>query len=351
MVTLNKARTVWARLGQVAADQRRTRLTLLPLFFKLYALDRYSPNEIFRHRLLGLSAAQRTNFISKERMLAIQRRLNPVDLEYQTEDKVQFHKHCTAGGLPVPELLAEMDLRDREQALAMLTSLADGEVVIKPADGYLGAGVYLLRCEGKHFRLPNGVELSADALLDSLRSEEDFSHWLIQERLSNHPDIAAISPSVALQTFRVVTFVDDDDVVHIIASQWRIAAPDAVKDNFNSGFSGNALCNIQVETGTIDSVFQFSARGIGMDRVTRHPVSGVVLTGLQVPYWDDVVTLARRGAAAMLPTRSIGWDIAVTAKGPFVIEANRYWDPQNLDGGMGNRLRFMAAHSAAIDYG
>lgn len=36
--------------------------------------------------------------------------------------------------------------------------------------------------------------------------------------------------------------------------------------------------------------------------------------------------------------------------GPVVVEANRYWDPQNMERGMGARLRFMAARTDRFRY-
>ena len=88
----------------------------------------------------------------------------------------------------------------------------------------------------------------------------------------------------------------------------------------------------------------------GAQRVEVHPDSGVRFTGLQVPFWNEVLELCR-GAARICPNlRSIGWDIAIAPGGPMIIEANHKWDPQNADGRMGERLRFMASRTSRFRF-
>lgn len=350
MFTFVKLTRLWQQLEEVAQQQDCSPLRLLPRFLGLYGPGRYSPNEIFRLRLLGLPTPNLREFISKERMLGIQRRLNPVDLTSQTEDKALFHRLCKEAGLPVPPVFAELDLSDPVSARSRLASVPEGGLIIKPSLGYHGLGVMLLTHSGSIFTSREGTTRTVDAVLASLAETPGFSHWLVQLRIVNHPEVTAISPSSALQTLRVVTFVGDDGAPHLIASQWRLARPEAVKDNFDAGTGGNWLCNIDVGSGRIAKALQLSPGGAGMESMSHHPVSDVALVDLTPPLWQDVTALALRAAVAMLPTRSIGWDIAVTPDGPMIIEANRYWDPQNMDAGMGARLRFMAARTRRFRY-
>ena len=87
-----------------------------------------------------------------------------------------------------------------------------------------------------------------------------------------------------------------------------------------------------------------------MEALPHHPVSGVALEGLSLPLWTEAQALVLRACLTMLPMRSIGWDIGLTPSGPILIEANNHWDPQNADGGMGARLRFMAARTRRFRY-
>jgi hypothetical protein len=57
--------------------------------------------------------------------------------------------------------------------------------------------------------------------------------------------------------------------------------------------------------------------------------------------WNAVVELGKKAALAFLPSKCLGWDIAVTPAGPVLIEANRYWDPHNEDVEMRRVLRYL----------
>jgi len=58
---------------------------------------------------------------------------------------------------------------------------------------------------------------------------------------------------------------------------------------------------------------------------TIHPVTGEAITGFAIPYWKEVVELAKNAALCTPENRSVGWDIAVTAEGPELIEGNHNW--------------------------
>jgi len=70
-----------------------------------------------------------------------------------------------------------------------------------------------------------------------------------------------------------------------------------------------------------------AAPGGGFLPVDRHPETGVTFSGFQLPFWAEVCALARRAARAFLPIRTIGWDFAMTAGGPCLIEGNFWADP------------------------
>ena len=51
-----------------------------------------------------------------------------------------------------------------------------------------------------------------------------------------------------------------------------------------------------------------------------------------------------------LPSRCLGWDIAITSAGPVLIEANRYWDPHSEDVvEMRRTLCYLRAESNKLD--
>jgi len=60
----------------------------------------------------------------------------------------------------------------------------------------------------------------------------------------------------------------------------------------------------------------------GLGTTERHPVSGIMIKGQQMPEWDKLREMLKK-AALMLPTiRYIGWDVTHTDKGWCIIEGN-----------------------------
>jgi hypothetical protein len=69
-----------------------------------------------------------------------------------------------------------------------------------------------------------------------------------------------------------------------------------------------------------------SASNLGADSAVgwldRHPDTGALISGTELPYWDDVRDVALRSHRAFPERLLVGWDIAITTRGPLMIEGN-----------------------------
>ena len=320
-------------------------------FIDVYA-KQFSPSEILELDLLDLSKSRSDidEFVSKENMVQLQRRFNPVELTNQTENKLDFEQLCLEAGLPSARTVAVVETRPRVSASlngeelsggdvieALAAGLPPGAYVIKPRDGALGRGVLVFSCGG------TGDARVGNTLKEHLDRHDDFDSWLVQPKLVNHEEVTRISPSPALQTVRLVTYVDGNRDVRILLAGWRLADEKAEFDNFSGSGKNNVFCVIDPADGTIQKCFMKSRHpfGFGLHQMERHPVTGLSLMGLQPPMWNDMVKLGKKAALAFLPSKCLGWDIAMTSAGPVLIEANRYWDPHNEDVDMRRVLRYL----------
>ena len=321
----------------------------------------FSPSEILGLDLLDVSKSQREidELISKEDMVQLQRSFNPVELTNQTENKLDFERLCAEAGLPSATTVAIVENRPHVNACLNHEAIAGGDVlnalaarlppgtyVIKPRDGALGQGVLVFSCgDGE----PEDVGETLKAHLDR---HGYFDSWLVQPKLINHEDVTRISPSPALQTVRLVTYVDGNCDVRTLLAGWRLADEKGMFDNFNGSGKNNVFCVIDPADGTMQKCFMKSRHpfGFGLHEVERHPVTGRILAGLRPPMWQDIVELGKTSALAFLPSKCLGWDIAITSSGPVVIEANRYWDPHfECPGEMLRVLRFLREERAKLD--
>lgn len=323
-------------------------------FWRLAFRDSFSPSEMFRLDLLDPTKSEEYlgARISKEKLLSLQDKLNPVALTDRTEQKDSFGSWCAQHQLPAPVSVAcfydGID-ENGQSPQQRISQIPDGHYILKPAQGCYGVGVQMFAKRGETYANQRGQQCQIATVCDDVISNfGGFRSWVIQPRFLNHPDVMAISPSQALQTCRVVTFVCDDGRVHVIASQWRLAGPNSIKDNFDKGATQNILSTLDERSGVIRSALTFDPDGVGVKYLAEHPVSGISFSGTRVPFWDDIVTLAKRAALAFLPVRSIGWDIGVGQNGLVLIEGNRSWDPQNIDGKMADRIAFMRANCSAL---
>jgi hypothetical protein len=328
-------------------------------YWTLYRNRRFSPDEIHFFRLLdpGLTEEQLAQLVSKEELTALQRRLNPPKLHPLTEDKLRFHQHCRAMGLPVPEIYALYDptgpsserfpqLRNHEALARFLSKLSADSLVLKPVTGVHGDGVMRLSRRADAWRNHEDVVVTARDIARQME-RSSYARWMLQELVTGHPDLCALSATQALQTIRVVTLVNESGATEILAARLRLACTAAPSDNFNYGTMGNVITILDVADGTIRSAVGASRSRREICAVTRHPRTGKELIGYRVPGWHGVQKLAHEAAKAFMPLRTIGWDIAVTPREPRLIEGNVTWDTLSGEPRMGEIYRLLSAVATA----
>ncbi len=58
----------------------------------------------------------------------------------------------------------------------------------------------------------------------------------------------------------------------------------------------------------------------------RHPDTNIEMTGFQIPRWQEAVELTLKAASAFPGARLQGWDVALTDRGPVLLEINTPMD-------------------------
>jgi hypothetical protein len=174
----------------------------------------------------------------------------------------------------------------------------------------------------------SGLPVDPAALWDELRADPDFDCFVVQERVRNHPDLASLVPAKALHTMRLVTLMPRSGGP-IRVTQWgiRFGVGGSVTDNFGDGTAGNGFAEIDPATGRLGPFRRARPDRSGYVDSPCLPGTGTRIEGMEVPMWTGALELAVRAAPHFLPSRSIGWDIAITDRGPLIVEANRMWTP------------------------
>jgi hypothetical protein len=237
-------------------------------------------------------------------------------------DKLLFSQVASSLGLPVPRIWAICSPdsvfwldSDRQAPLDDLVSDPDLRIdgVCKPADGIMGADVFLLKIEGGRLFV-DGAEASVGELARRLSPRH-----LLQSRVVQHPDMAALHPH-SINTLRLVTF-NRGGAVELFSAALRIGTGGRRTDNWAGG---GVLASVDRDSGVVKGD-GYLKPAFGR-RVARHPDTGVTLDGFQVPEFERAVAMAKRFHRHLPGIHSLGWDIAFTPEGPVFLEANDDWD-------------------------
>ena len=94
------------------------------------------------------------------------------------------------------------------------------------------------------------------------------------------------------------------------------------KSYVDNASSGGILIGIDLDQGTLKEIGHLKMK-FGGTEYRKHPDSNFVFAGFKIPYFNEVCELVIKGVQ-YLPDRYIGWDIAISHKGPVIIEANEY---------------------------
>jgi hypothetical protein len=242
-----------------------------------------------------LTARERATWMTHPKAFRLNSTLNGPDSHAILGDKIRFH-HDFAD-------LIHREWIDAAQATpAELAEFAarHPRMIAKPAHGEGGAGISIYE--------------SAEI--------QDFAKWretlitrdqtLVEQVLEQHEALARLYPD-SVNTVRLITYLDPNNKLHIIASVLRIGNGDVV-DNFASGGMFTMLDDAGV------------ARYPGLDKQSNvyktHPATGVQIEGFAVPRYDEITAMVEEAARRLPTVPYVGWDIAVTPDGPALIEAN-----------------------------
>ncbi len=126
---------------------------------------------------------------------------------------------------------------------------------------------------------------------------------------------------------RINTWLEPDGRVSILFYMLKVLVGATIADNFSLGRTGNLIAHGDPGDGVLRGAITVHASGSGMTSVATHPDTGLPFDGFPIPHWRDAIDLACRAQRVMPQLPTLGWDMAITARGPVIIEANARWDP------------------------
>ena len=240
-------------------------------------------------------------------------------LPFALNDKAAVADWCGRNGFDCPRSIV-LDFGAPAPAVEEAAGLGD-RLFVKPRSAMAGCNAELWERAGPDEWRWGERRLSTRELHDwfAERATAETNGIIIQEVLANHAGLAEQCGS-ALSTCRVITLLNERGEPEVVEGRWRMSSdPHAVVDNFYAG--GMHWDSRDYETGEI-------AFGVLQDAeatqktVRSHPVSGRAMAGTRHPFWPEIRDLALDAHRRLEGVLFVGWDIAMSSRGPVIIEAN-----------------------------
>jgi len=260
-----------------------------------YLFHGASPQEYICLGFARLNSSGRKEYVTIRRNRKLDRKFNDAEANKILWEKGLFNSYFSEF-IHRKYLMLNKKTTDAE-IQNFFDSLPNKRYVVKPSDLYYGQGVYV-----------------ADSLDELKKIKNNGKRYIIEEVVLNDPTLAKLNES-SLNTFRVVTCIDRNGEVHIIAILLRTGRKGAVIDNL---LGGGTCYHVDVETGIID--------GVGKDgwgnSFLKHPTSEITMPGFKISRIDEIKQFAVKLAKNLPKARYVGWDIALTPNDIEVIEGN-----------------------------
>ncbi|WP_343486606.1 sugar-transfer associated ATP-grasp domain-containing protein [Allomuricauda sp. d1] len=245
---------------------------------------------------------------------------NTKEYTYILENKLCFALFCKENNLPTPKTICynmksmflgfekKNEIQTRESFIEYIHSIFEkincDRIFVKTVSGSGGKGVYLLTRE------------NLDSITNAQVEKIMKSVCIYQEGVIQHENLNLLYAN-SINTIRIDTYIDNRNQINILSSGIRIGTGNNYVDNISSG---GVFVPADPSTGKLGK-YSFQSMIHGGKKYTHHPDTKVEFLDFQIPFFEEAKDLCLQ-LTKHLPSRLIGWDIAITPKGPIVIEGN-----------------------------
>ena len=175
------------------------------------------------------------------------------------------------------------------------------EFMIKPIDGLGGHDVRKM----KKSEIKN-----VSKFLTYLEENRMF----LEELIVQHKKMNVLCPK-SVNTLRIMTFANNDKA-EILYAALRVGNGVYEVDNFHKGGMG-------VSIDTKRGILKGSAIDKDLNEYKRHPQTKIMFDKFEIPYFKEAKDLVLKCALVNQNIQVVGWDVAITDKGPVLVEGNR----------------------------
>lgn len=318
---------VW-RAGFVSLMRQGVDLIRLGMTAGVDAVSYYL-YELYRPGGDAQSEGYLTRYETKNGLLATLNRASPDGPQSARAltDKAIFNRTCTAADLPTPPIL--LAATDGTVTLHAPIHALDRDLFVKLMRGRGTKQTAAYRRAGPWTYLDrNRKRRTIDDVVEHVRHQSlalagrKTTPVIVQPRLYNHPALADLADE-SLIAIRVVTCLDREGRPQVTHGLLRVLTKiEPAWETYPDTEYGAA---IDIATGRLSAMTGDKPQTC-LAWYDEHPITGVPVRGRLVPHWEALCALAERAHTLFPGCIVIGWDLALTADGPVLLEGNSNMD-------------------------
>ncbi|WP_161796344.1 sugar-transfer associated ATP-grasp domain-containing protein [Arsukibacterium ikkense] len=203
----------------------------------------------------------------------------------------------------------------------LLQQCAGSTVMLKPLEGFGGAGVMALAVtvsDGGLQLLSLGERklYSPAQLLSYYQGKNPLPEFMLEAYIQQSAQFAGFNPS-SLNTLRLWVLETQPGMAEVIGGYLRIGRAGQVIDNASAG---GIMCPVDLATGELQP--GLLKKTPHRDDIMQHPDHGAPLAGVTLEHWPQLKQFAEKVLLTLPHTRFAGLDITMTEQGPILIESN-----------------------------
>ncbi len=261
-----------------------------------FLLEGTSFSEYAGYGFYGKKRKEKRTYMTRRYMFRFFDAYNPIELRPRIGDKSLATKYYS-------DFLRREQYTKKEGLDSFLDfSSRHNKLFVKKAVGWGGDGARteMISCSE-----------DAERVWKSLKNDE-----VVEPIMSNHDLLRKIYPG-SLNTIKI-TILQTPKGPLVVTAIIRFGN-NTIVDNVHSGgmAAGVNIATGRIETPAMDKHFK---------RYLIHPETKQMITGVVIPEWDSIKSLAIQASLVTPGLRYTSWDIALTNDGPVMIEGN--WDAE-----------------------
>lgn len=257
----------------------------------------YSDYDLFE--MYNLTDEERNTYITRGRNNELVKKYNNPEYNHIFRNKVEFNN-------TFKEYIKRDFIEVNTASIEDLKKFIHKHQIFmaKPVAGTCGKGIEKI----------NSADYKNVAEIINYLTREGMNYEL-EELIIQSPEVNKIYAG-AINTVRIVTILDDNNVPHVICAYFRIGNGKYV-DNFNSG---GMVAPVNEETGVVIDKAIDKQKNL----YANHPATNYKIKGFKFPEWENALELVKEAAFKVPEMRYIGWDVCFSNKGPILVEGNEY---------------------------